>query len=197
MNDDSQAQQTTADEQQLADLLAQNQPANSSSTGLQFEETPVDTGTQLPEPDASADASTPDTSKDEDELNALLNQPATHDEVPATPPPMPDLSLPKEETPAAPTITPAPSFTPPTPAAGGSLDNLKKDALEELRPLVDKLDLPADEKFDTLLLIIRSTDDQSLLAPAHEAAKAITDDTKRAQALLDVIKEIDYFSQQK
>jgi hypothetical protein len=45
-------------------------------------------------------------------------------------------------------------------------------------------------------LIIRSTDDQSLLAEAHEAAKAIEDETKRASALLDVIKEIDYFGNQ-
>jgi hypothetical protein len=81
------------------------------------------------------------------------------------------------------------------PAVGGALDDLKKTALEELRPLVGKLNLPPEEKFDTLLLIIRSTDDQSLLEPAHEAAKAITDENKRAQALLDVIKEIDYFSQ--
>jgi hypothetical protein len=85
----------------------------------------------------------------------------------------------------------ASSMTPVT----GELDALKKSALEELRPLVGKLNLPPEDKFDTLLLIIRSTDDQTLLAPAHEAAKAIPDETKRAQALLDVIKEIDYFSQ--
>lgn len=77
---------------------------------------------------------------------------------------------------------------------GSVLDKLKASALEELRPLVGKLNLPAEEKFDTLLLIIRSTDDQSLLDAAHDAARDITDDAKRAQALLDVIKEIDYFS---
>jgi hypothetical protein len=81
------------------------------------------------------------------------------------------------------------------PSTGNSnLDKIKTSALEELRPLVGKLNLPADEKFDTLLLIIRSTDDQSLLDEAHDAAKEIQDDTKRAQALLDIIKEIDYFS---
>lgn len=91
----------------------------------------------------------------------------------------------------------APTVPEPTvsaPSASPELDSIKKSALEELRPLVDKLDLPADEKFDTLLLIIRSTDDKSLVTAAHEAARAITDETKRAQALLDVIKEIDYFS---
>jgi len=74
------------------------------------------------------------------------------------------------------------------------LDKLKNSALEELRPLVGKLNLPDDEKFDILLLIIRSTDDQALLNEAHDAAKKVSDDGKRAQALLDIIKEIDYFS---
>lgn len=77
---------------------------------------------------------------------------------------------------------------------GGDLDNIKKDVLTELRPLVDKLDLAPDEKFDTYLFLIRSTDDTSLIAPAHMAAKNILDETKRAQALLDIIKEIDYLS---
>ena len=81
-----------------------------------------------------------------------------------------------------------------TPADTSDLDSIKKTALEELRPLVDKLDLPANEKFDTLLLLIRSTDDKTLVSAAHEAAREISDETKRAQALLDVIKEIDYFS---
>ncbi|MFZ2494470.1 MAG: hypothetical protein WAW60_01685, partial [Candidatus Saccharimonadales bacterium] len=70
----------------------------------------------------------------------------------------------------------------------------KKDALEQLRPLVDKLDLEPDEKFDTLLLIIRTTDDKSLVQQAYDAAKLIQDESKRAEALLDIIKEIDYFS---
>lgn len=75
-----------------------------------------------------------------------------------------------------------------------ALDKIKSSALEELKPLVGKLDLPAEEKFDTLLLVLRSTDDQSLLDEAYNAAKNITDETKRAQALLDIIKEVDYFS---
>lgn len=86
------------------------------------------------------------------------------------------------------------SMAAPTLTASPELDAIKKTALEELRPLVDKLDLPADEKFDTLLLLIRSTDDRALVPAAHEAARAITDETKKAQALLDVIKEIDYFA---
>ena len=75
-----------------------------------------------------------------------------------------------------------------------SLDTIKQDALTELRPLIDKLDVSPEEKFDTYLLLLRSTDDKALIGPAHEAARLITDEARRAQALLDIIKEIDYLS---
>jgi hypothetical protein len=139
--------------------------SNAEAAGLQFEETPG----PMPGGPANGPTSGP---------------------VPAiSPAPMatPDLTAP-----VAPMM---PVAAPAMPAPAGSLDELKKTALEELRPLVGKLNLPPEEKFDTLLLIIRSTDDQSLLAPAHEAAQGIADENKRAQALLDVIKEIDYFNQ--
>lgn len=96
--------------------------------------------------------------------------------------------------PVAPTEPAAPSFAAPAPAGGNDLESIKKDALTELRPLVDKLDLDPEEKFDTYLLLLRSTDDKALIAPAHAAAQAITDEARKAQALLDIIKEIDYFS---
>jgi hypothetical protein len=79
----------------------------------------------------------------------------------------------------------------------GPLAAIKQDALVELRPLVDKLNVSPEEKFDTYLLLIRSTDDTNLIGPAHEAAKQITDETRRAEALLDIIKEIDYLSHPK
>lgn len=94
-------------------------------------------------------------------------------------------------------LPPMPEPLPALPSApSGDLDAVKQDAITELRPLVDKLTLAPEEKFDTYLLLIRSTDDRSLIPPAHEAAKAITDETRRAQALLDIIKEIDFLSSQ-
>ena len=81
-------------------------------------------------------------------------------------------------------------------APSGPLADIKKDALQELRPLVGKLNVAPEEKFDTYLLLIRSTDDTDLIGPAHEAAKAIVDEARRAEALLDIIKEIDYLSRQ-
>ncbi len=101
----------------------------------------------------------------------------------------------EEPAPAAapePAIAPAPAPAPMAPS--GDLEAIKKEALGELRPLVDKLNVAPDEKFDTYLLLLRSTDDQALISPAYEAARSITDESRRAQALLDVIKEIDYLS---
>jgi hypothetical protein len=92
-------------------------------------------------------------------------------------------------------VPPAPAVAPPVMSAvGGDLETIKKDALSELRPLVDKLDVAPEEKFDTYLLLLRSTDDQALIGPAHEAARNIADEARRAQALLDIIKEIDYLA---
>lgn len=111
---------------------------------------------------------------------------------PAAPlPPLPD--LPPEPEPAA-QPKPAKASNTVVPAANSDLDSVKNEAIKELRPLVDKLNISAEEKFDTYLLLIRSTDDKTLIAPAHEAAKNITDESRRAQALLDVIKEIDFLS---
>jgi hypothetical protein len=45
------------------------------------------------------------------------------------------------------------------------------------------------------MMMIQASDDQSLLKTAYEAAQAITDEKARAQALLDVINEINYFTQ--
>lgn len=99
------------------------------------------------------------------------------------------------EEPAAPEAAVPPVVTPLSMPSSGDLTSVKQEALNELRPLVDKLDVAPEEKFDTYLLLLRSTDDKDLIAPAHEAAKAIADEARRAQALLDIIKEIDFLSQ--
>jgi hypothetical protein len=84
-------------------------------------------------------------------------------------------------------------------AATGSTDDLlgiKQDALQELTPLVGHLEQTAEEKFRTTMMMIQATDDHSLIKQAYESAKQITDEKTRAQALLDVVNEINYFTQQ-
>lgn len=169
--------ENSVDDQELAKVLSDitdttptqaNEPSDTStSSGLNFEETST-VSTELP--------------------------PIVPIGSPVAPAPLdpPALSVP-DFTPAAPVSTNESTTTEPT----GELASIKKDALNELRPLVDKLNVSTEEKFDTYLLLIRSTDDASLLGPAHEAAKAISDDARRAEALLDIIKEVDYLTQNK
>lgn len=78
-----------------------------------------------------------------------------------------------------------------------ALLNMKREALEELSPLIDKLDQTPEERFDTLMMMIQATDNQSLLTDAFATAKEIKDEKKRARALLDVVNEINYFTQPK
>jgi hypothetical protein len=74
--------------------------------------------------------------------------------------------------------------------------SLKQQALTQLQPLVDQLDQTPEEKFRTTMMLIQSTDNQSLIQDAYDTAQTITDEKVRAQALLDVINEINYFTQQ-
>lgn len=124
--------------------------------------------------------------------------------VAAQPPvvPMPTLEDPADEAEvneptveeqAAP-VVPGAVTTPAPVSTNDDLSSIKSEALNELRPLVDKLNVQPEEKFDTYLLLLRSTDDKSLIAPAHEAARNIPDEARRAQALLDIIKEIDFLA---
>jgi hypothetical protein len=116
----------------------------------------------------------------------------TASETPAVPDPItaPEPAIP---TIPEPSLAPAPVAMPSMPV-NSDLESIKQNALTELRPLVDKLNVAPEEKFDTYLLLLRSTDDQALIAPAFEAARAIADEARRAQALLDIIKEIDYLA---
>lgn len=100
------------------------------------------------------------------------------------------VAAPAIPTPVEPVAAPEAPSTPTDP----SLDAIKQNALNELRPLVGKLNVSPEEKFDTYLLLLRSTDDKELIGPAYEAASNIVDEARKAQALLDIIKEIDYLS---
>lgn len=107
---------------------------------------------------------------------------------------------------SAPTVQPdatlgddaPPTITTHAPGAGDTdeLLNIKQQALQQLSPLVDHLDQTAEEKFRTTMMMIQASDDQSLISTAYDAAKKITDEKVRAQALLDIVNEINYFTQQ-
>lgn len=79
----------------------------------------------------------------------------------------------------------------------GDLADLQKQAISELAPILGKLDLSNEDKFNTTMMMVQATDNKALLKDAHEAAKAIEDEKVRAQALLDIINEINYFTTKK
>lgn len=89
----------------------------------------------------------------------------------------------------------APATVAQPPMNNDALLSIKQQALQHLSPLVSHLDQTPEEKFRTTMMMIQASDDQTLIKSAFEAAQAITDDKARAQALLDIINEINYFTQ--
>jgi hypothetical protein len=75
------------------------------------------------------------------------------------------------------------------------LFDIKQQALHSLAPLVDKLDQTPEEKFKTTMMLIQASDNAELIKDAYDAANSISDEKARAQALLDVVNEINYFTQ--
>ena len=81
-------------------------------------------------------------------------------------------------------------------ATNDDLLKIKQSALQNLAPLVSQLDQTPEEKFKTTMMMIQAGDDQSLIQSAYDTANQITDEKVRAQALLDIVNEINYFTQQ-
>lgn len=75
------------------------------------------------------------------------------------------------------------------------LAGLKQEALAHLEPLTEHLDGSPEEVFKTTMMMIQANDNHTLLEKALDAAKKIEDDKARAQAMLDIINEINYFAQ--
>lgn len=83
----------------------------------------------------------------------------------------------------------------PTPTLGtdnsSDLGKVKSMALSDLRPVLESIDMPPESKFKIYKDIIEVTQDKASIEPAYTAAKAITSDKDRAEALLYIIETID------
>ena len=117
-------------------------------------------------------------------------------DAPASPPSAPALD---NTTPLASTDFSQPGVSPvaPAPSAVGpnELLDIKQKALQQLSPLVGHLDQSPEEKFRTTMMMIQASDNQDLVQAAYDLAGQITDEKTRAQALLDIVNEINYFTQ--
>lgn len=97
---------------------------------------------------------------------------------------------------SSPSSSPAPADTPATPvtSSGGGLQDIKSQALQQLQPLLDHLDQSPEDKFKAIMMMIQAQDNKDLIQDAYNAAQQITDEKVRAQALLDIISEVNYFT---
>ncbi|HSW99331.1 MAG TPA: hypothetical protein VLF71_05875 [Candidatus Saccharimonadales bacterium] len=124
--------------------------------------------------------------------------------IPDTAAPTPAETAPAYSAPAAPATevaaetvsagAAAPAADAPT-TSDDDLIQIKQQALQQLSPLVGHLDQSPEEKFRTTMMMIQASDNQALIKEAYAAAQEIDDEKTRAQALLDIVNEINYFTQ--
>lgn len=135
----------------------------------------------------------------------------TSAQIPEGEMPTPEVAMPANDMPAeevapveeAHEELPTPTFnqpevgpdTPVIPLSQDALGEIKQKALGDLSPLLEHLDQTAEDRFRTTMMMIQASDNQDLIPKAYEAANAIPDEKAKAQALLDVINEINYFTQ--
>jgi hypothetical protein len=201
MNDDN---QQSNDDPAMLDNVKQlaSEPANAVEPAQLFQATPADPATSMPAPNFSA-------------THTAVAEPAQG--FSSSPLPEPAASTETVETTETPIVS-SPSTTsyndspfssvPSTPPSDDSssqssipaadpdhLAGMKQEALQHLEPLVEHLDGTPEETFKTTMMMIQANDNHNLLEKALEAAKKIEDDKIRAQAMLDIVNEINYFSQ--
>ncbi|HUD06008.1 MAG TPA: hypothetical protein VMR18_03815 [Candidatus Saccharimonadales bacterium] len=192
------------DDQVTTDPLTDNsspaQPANDNSFVVGDNGSHSDSPTSLTEPSTEhqSDLPVPTTS----DTPSLPEEPQTsdNDNDNVTTNPNHDLIIPTSDDTSADPVSAPDDVTPKVnePDSDSSTNDLldvKKKALQELTPLVSHLEQPPEEQFRTMMMMIQASDNQSLIESAYEAAHKITDEKARAQALLDVVNEINYFTQ--
>ena len=141
----------------------------------------------LPPPDHSfapaADTINPTPSEDTNNNDPISPPPVDNSssvisDNPTPPPPLDDV-IPSNTT-----------ISPPADTGSDDLLDIKQQALTQLSPLISHLDQDPEDKFKTLMMMIQASDNQSLVKDAYDTAQSITDEKAKAQALLDVVNEI-------
>lgn len=144
------------------------------------------TVTQPTQPDDNAAADdNADTTDDAPTLPAPASDPLV---APAA---VDDIATP---TPASPPAASDDAAASTTPLDTDALLDIKQQALQQLTPLVGHLEQTPEEKFRTTMMMIQAADNHALIQTAYEAAGQIQDEKVRAQALLDIVNEINYFT---
>ena len=98
-------------------------------------------------------------------------------------------------TPAAPEVAPvsapaAPAEVP-APEVNGDLASIRESVIKDLLPLMDKVDSTPEEKFEIYKDAMKTMHDPKTIGSAYKTAMQIGDETKKADALLGLMKTID------
>ena len=86
---------------------------------------------------------------------------------------------------------PATEMTPEMPAMGLNMAQVKEAALRDLAPILDHMNVNPAQKFRIYRDMFQSLRDYTVLEPAYRAAKEISDEHERGEALLFLIEAID------
>ncbi len=79
----------------------------------------------------------------------------------------------------------------PSEPAPQNTSEIKKAALRDLVPILDKVNMDSTERFNIYRDIFDELKDYTVLEPAYQAAREIADETTRANALLYLVQSID------
>ena len=69
--------------------------------------------------------------------------------------------------------------------------SIKEAALKELFPIMNRIELKPEKRFELYCEMMEVMKDKAILKPAHEAAKEIKDEKARADALVCLIETIE------
>ncbi|MBQ3436498.1 hypothetical protein IJG26_00880 [Candidatus Saccharibacteria bacterium] len=131
----------------------------------------------FPEPKVEMVEPAPEPIAPLESINIPELNPAPAPEVPATP-----------AAPEAPVVEqPIPEPIPQSLTTG----EVKKAALRDLVPLLDRINMDNSEKFKIYKDIFDDLKDYTILEPAYRAAREIPNEVERAEALLYLIQSID------
>ena len=145
----------------------------------------------FPEPKLEVVAPAPETIAPLEASSSIPDLAMPEAPVPAVPEAPAPAPLPEAPAPAVPAV---PEIAEPTPEPipeGLNTTEIKKAALRDLVPLLDKINMEPIQKFDIYRNIFEDLKDYTVLDPAYHAAREISDETKRAEALLYLVEAID------
>lgn len=107
-------------------------------------------------------------------------------------PPMPEQPVPAQPAPEAvpapanePEIGPESKLAPVAPET--DIATVRTDIMRDLFPLMDKVEMTPERKWEIYRQMIDETHDNSMIGAAYDAVKGIGDDKERAEALLYLI----------